>query len=87
MDWAYIQEVGNVLFIVDAGSGWIEAFICGNRPTEKVIHCLSAILGEIWGPTHFSFQQCKRFYQRQSCHVVTGSKLHQSREPNLQSKE
>ena len=45
MDWAYIQEVGNILINVDAGSGWIEVFICGNRPTEKVIHCLSAIFG------------------------------------------
>ena len=42
---------------------------------------------EIWGPTHFSFRQCKRIYQRQSCQVVTGSRLHQIREPNLQSKE
>ena len=37
MDWAYIQEVGNIHIDVDAGSGWIEAFICGERPTEKII--------------------------------------------------
>ena len=51
MNWSYIQEVGNILIIVDAGSGWIEAFICGDRPTEKVIHCLSAIFGR-FGVSH-----------------------------------
>ena len=35
MDWAYIQEVGNILVIVDTGSGWIEAFICDDWKTEK----------------------------------------------------
>ena len=50
MDWAYIQELCNILIIVDAGSGWIEAFICGDRPTEKVIHCLSAIFGRFGVP-------------------------------------
>ena len=50
MDWAYIQEVGNILIIVDAGSGWIEAFQCGDRPTEKDIHCLSAIFGRFGAP-------------------------------------
>ena len=87
MAWAYIQEVGNLLIIVDAGSGWIEAFICGDRPTEKVIHCLSAIFGRFGVPHTLVSDNAKKNYQRQSCHVVTGSKLHQIREPNLQSKE
>ena len=51
MDWAYIQEVGNILIIVDADSGWIKAFISGNRPTEKVIHCLSTLF-ERFGIPH-----------------------------------
>ena len=50
MDWAYLQEVGNIFIIVDAGSGWIEAFICGDQPTEKVIHWLSAIFGRFGVP-------------------------------------
>ena len=51
IDWAYIQEVGNFLIIVDVGSGWIEAFMCGDWSTEKVIHCLSATFGR-FGVAH-----------------------------------
>ena len=61
MDWAYIQEVGNTLIIVNAGSGWIEAFICGNRPTEKVIHYLSAIFGRFGVPHTLVFDNAKDF--------------------------
>ena len=37
-DWGYVKDQGNILVIVDAGSGWIEAFPAGNRTsqTEKV---------------------------------------------------
>ena len=57
------------------------------RLTHGKIHTLSVRrFWEIWGPAHFSFRQCKGIYQRQSCHVVTGAKLHQFRESNLQSK-
>ena len=45
MDWAYIQNIGKIFIIVDAGSGWIEALVCRDRPTENVIHCLSAVFG------------------------------------------
>ena len=52
MDWGYIQDLGNVLVIVEAGSGWIEVFICGNRPTEKIIYCLSDFFGRFGVCTH-----------------------------------
>ena len=61
MDWTSIQEVGNILIIVDAGSGWIEAFICGDRPTEKVIHCLSAIFGRFEVPHTLVSDSAKEF--------------------------
>ena len=61
MDWAYIQEVGNILIIVNAGSGWIEAFICGDWPTEKVIHCLSAIFWRFGVPHTLVFDKAKEF--------------------------
>ena len=61
MDWAYIQEVGNILIIVDAGSGWIEAFICGDRPTEKVIHCMSTIFGRFGVPHTLVSDNAKEF--------------------------
>ena len=51
MHWAYIHEVGNILIIVDDGSGWIEVFICSDQLTEKFIHCLSAIFGS-FGVSH-----------------------------------
>ena len=43
MDWAYIKEVGELLIIVDAGSGWIEAFVCKNRTSDAVILCLRTV--------------------------------------------
>ena len=61
MDWAYIQEVCNIVIIVDAGSGWIEAFICGDRPTEKVIHCLPAIFGRFGVPHTLVSDSAKEF--------------------------
>jgi hypothetical protein len=43
IDWAYTKEVGEVLVIVDAGSGWIEAFWCKDRSTKSVVNCLEAV--------------------------------------------
>lgn len=40
MDWAYNAQIGNVLVVVDAGTGWIEAYICKNRDSSVVISCL-----------------------------------------------
>lgn len=43
MDWAYTKALGNVLIIVDSGSGWLEAHPCKNRSSESIIHCLRKI--------------------------------------------
>lgn len=43
MDWAYIKDAGNVLIVVDAGTGWIEAFQTHNRSTVTVINCLRTV--------------------------------------------
>ena len=43
MDWAYIKNVGNVLVIVDAGTGWIEAYRSAKRDSQFVIQCLRDI--------------------------------------------
>ena len=61
MYWAYIQEVCNILIIVEAGSGWIKAFICGNQPTEKVIQRLSAIFGRVGVPHTLVSDNAKDF--------------------------
>ena len=44
MDWARIQQVDNALIKIDAGSGWIEAFVCGDRPPENVIKSFVGVL-------------------------------------------
>ena len=44
MDWGYGKDQGNIFVIVDAGSGWIEAFPTGNRTSETVKIYLSQIL-------------------------------------------
>ena len=36
MDWGNVKDQGNILVIVDAGSGWIEVFPAGNRTSETV---------------------------------------------------
>ena len=41
MDWGYVKDQGNILVIVDARSGWIEALPVGKRnsQTVKVYFC------------------------------------------------
>ena len=73
MYWSYIQEAGNILMIVDAGSGWIEAFTCGDRPTEKVIHCLSSIVGRFGVPHTLVSNNTKKFINDK---VVTWLQTH-----------
>ena len=43
MDWGYVKDQSNILVIVDAGSGWIEAFAAGNRTSQTVKVQLSQI--------------------------------------------
>ena len=50
MDWAYTKEVGEVLVIVDSGSGWIEAFKCKDRSTKSVITCLEVVFTRFGSP-------------------------------------
>ena len=50
MDWGYVKDQGNILKIVDAGSGWIEAFPAGNRTSETVIIYLSQIFARFGIP-------------------------------------
>ena len=50
MDWGYANDQGNILVIVDAGSGWIEAFPAGNRTSETVKIYLSQIFARFGKP-------------------------------------
>ena len=50
MDWGYAKDQGNILVIVDAGSGWIEAFPAVNRTSQTVKVYLSQIFAEFGIP-------------------------------------
>ena len=50
MDLDYAKDHGNILAIVDAGSGWIEAFPEGNRTSETVKNYLSQIFARFGIP-------------------------------------
>ena len=50
MDWGYVKDQGNILVIVDARSGWIEAFPAGNRTSQTVKVHLSQIFARFGIP-------------------------------------
>ena len=50
MDWGYVKDQGNSLLVVDAGSGWIEAFPAGNRTSQTVKVHLSQIFARFGIP-------------------------------------
>ena len=50
MDWGYVKDQGNILVIVDAGSGWIETFPAGNRTSQTVKVYLSQIFARFGTP-------------------------------------
>ena len=50
MDWGYVKDQGNILVIVNAGSGWIEAFPAGNRTSQTVKVYLSQIFARFGIP-------------------------------------
>ena len=43
MNWGYVEDQGNILVIVDAGSGVIKTFHVRNRTSETVKVCISQI--------------------------------------------
>ncbi len=40
MDWAFVPCVGEILILVDAFSGWPEAFVCKDRRCGTVLKVL-----------------------------------------------
>ena len=50
MDWGYVKDQGNILVIVYAGSGWVEAFPAGNRTSQTVKVYLSQIFARFGVP-------------------------------------
>ena len=50
IDWGYVKDQGNILVIVDAGSGWIEDFPAGNITSQTVKVHLSQIFARFGIP-------------------------------------
>ena len=50
MYWGYVKDQGKILVIVEAGSGWIEAFPAGNRNSQTVNGRLSQIFAKFGIP-------------------------------------
>ena len=61
MDWAYVKDVGNILIIIDASTGWIEAFHSQDRTTEFVIKCLRAVFTRFGIPCTVVSDNAKEF--------------------------
>jgi hypothetical protein len=61
MDWAYVQGRGNILIIVDAGSGWVEAFPCNERTAGEVIKCLRNCFCRFGAPMTVVSDNAKEF--------------------------
>ena len=49
-DWAHVSKVGNVLVIVEAASGWIEAFPFNDRKTTSVISSFNTVISRFGVP-------------------------------------
>ena len=49
-DWCHVPGEGNLLLLVDAESGWIEATLLKERTTDKVISCLSTLCSRFGVP-------------------------------------
>ena len=48
MDWAHFSAIGDILVVVDAKSGWLEAYPCKSRNSATVIKVLRTIFAR-WG--------------------------------------
>ena len=78
MDWLYIPTQGEILVIVDAGSGWIEAFPCENRSTKLVVKCLRDVFSRFGIPEtlvsdngkEFIAAELKEWLKLQGCHKM-----------------
>jgi hypothetical protein len=52
-DWCYTHGVGNILLLVDASSGWIEAFPQPHRTSSSIIAALSDLSSRFGVPKTF----------------------------------
>jgi len=65
IDWAYVKEVGNLLVIVDAGSGWIEAFSFKERTSANVIRALRTVFTRFGVPEIIVSDNAQEFVSKE----------------------
>lgn len=70
-DWCHIPDVGNLLIVVDAASGWIEASLPQQRTTANVIDSLSAIFSRFGVPKVLVTDNAAEFTSRELNHFCT----------------
>ena len=61
MDWGYTKTSGEVLIVVDAFSGWLEAVPCRNRQAATIITCLRRMFSQFGIPTSLVCDNAKEF--------------------------
>jgi len=61
MDWAAIKGVGEILILVDAMSGWPEAFLCRNRESDTVKNILQSVFARFGVPRELVSDNAKEF--------------------------
>ena len=61
MDWAYVRSIGEILIIVDAGTGWIEAFRLPSRDSCEVIRALRTVFSRFGIPKLIVSDNAKEF--------------------------
>ena len=61
IDWAYVPSIGNILIIVDAMTGWVEAMRCQDRSSEAVMQILRAIFARFGVPVSIVTDNAKEF--------------------------
>lgn len=67
IDWAILPHVGNLLIIVDSGSGWIEAFLNHSRSTNFVIKCLRTVFARFGIPEVVVSDNAPEFTSHEIC--------------------
>ena len=61
LDWAYVKNVGEILILVDAMSGWPEAVLCKDRSSETVLRVLRTLFARFGVPRVVVTDNAKEF--------------------------
>ena len=61
IDWAYVKDIGNILTLTDAYSGWLEASILPDRSTKSVISFLRSKFSQFGIPITLVSDNAKEF--------------------------